>query len=290
MTGFGQGAAETPALRVEVQIRSVNNRFADIRLRLPDSITARETDLRRRVQPSVRRGRVEVDVRLERNRGEVAGARVNRAAAAGVLEAARALREALGVPGAIDVSTLLQIPGVLETSVSNTLDDAEWAAVERALDLALAAFEADRAREGAALAQDLAERFARMRAQASGMVGLAGAVPAAIRKKLTDRIQTLLASAEIDPARLAQEAAFLADRADITEELVRLDGHLGQAASLLSAPDGEPVGKRLDFLLQEIQRETNTVCSKSPDLEITRGALDLKAETERVREQIQNLE
>lgn len=290
MTGFGQGAAEAPALRVEVQIRSVNNRFADIRLRLPEGVAAREADLRRRVQPCVRRGRVEVDVRFERDRAESGAARVNRAAAAGVLEAARGLREALGVPGEIDVATLLQVPGVLETTASNTLDEAEWAAVERSLDLALAAFEADRVREGAALAQDLLQRFGRMRALASGIVGLAGAVPAAIRKKLTDRIQALLSSSEIDPTRLAQEAAFLADRADITEELVRLDGHLGQAASLLSAPDGEPVGKRLDFLLQEIQRETNTVCSKSPDLEITRAALELKAETERIREQIQNLE
>ena len=115
-------------------------------------------------------------------------------------------------------------------------------------------------------------------------------IPSVIREKLLQRLQALGGEVELDPARVAQEATYLADRGDVTEEIVRLEGHLAQASRLLGQPDSEPLGKKLDFLLQEIHRETNTVCSKSSDLELTRGALALKVEAEKVREQVQNLE
>ncbi len=115
-------------------------------------------------------------------------------------------------------------------------------------------------------------------------------VPGVLRQRLLERLKTLAEGVELDPARLAQEAAFLADRADVTEELVRLAGHLEQVTTLLAEPDGDPVGKRLDFLLQEVNRETNTVNSKSADLLVSRTVLELKSEAEKVREQVQNLE
>jgi uncharacterized protein (TIGR00255 family) len=118
----------------------------------------------------------------------------------------------------------------------------------------------------------------------------AESMPAVVRDKLLQRIESLAGEIELDPARLAQEAAHLADRCDVTEEIVRLEGHLGQSVAILEAAQDKPTGKRLDFLVQEILRETNTICSKSPDLELTRGALELRAEVEKVREQVQNLE
>jgi uncharacterized protein (TIGR00255 family) len=129
-----------------------------------------------------------------------------------------------------------------------------------------------------------------MRAIVGEIALLAPRIPQALERRLVDRLKALSASIDLDPARVAQEAAFLAERSDVTEELVRLGAHVQQARALLADGDGEPVGKRLDFLLQEIHRETNTVTSKSQDLELSRRALDLKAETEKVREQIQNLE
>ncbi len=290
MTGFGRGAAESGPLRVEVQARSVNNRFADVRLRLPEELALREPEIRRRVLPAVRRGRVEIDVRLERAPEAAAGIALNRAAVAGALEAARALRDEYGVPGTLDAAAMLSLPGMLDSRVPREMSDDDLQALDRALEAALRALDADRAREGAAIARDLASRVGKMRELTDSVAALAERVPAAAKRRLVERMQALAAPVELDPARVAQEAAFLADRADITEELVRLSGHLDQAGTLLAPEDGEPVGKRFDFLLQEIHRETNTICSKSPDLEITRRALDLKAEVERVREQIQNLE
>jgi uncharacterized protein (TIGR00255 family) len=129
-----------------------------------------------------------------------------------------------------------------------------------------------------------------MREVTATIRSLATALPQALQQKITERVQQLAAQLTLDPARIAQEAAFLADRADVTEELVRLDGHLVHAEAILADPEGAPVGKRLEFLLQEINRETNTITSKSADLEISRHALELKAECERIREQIQNVE
>jgi uncharacterized protein (TIGR00255 family) len=129
-----------------------------------------------------------------------------------------------------------------------------------------------------------------MAALAEEIGRLSAGLPEALKRRLLERLKTLAEGVELDPTRVAQEAAFLADRADVTEEIVRLKGHLSRVAALLAEPDGEPVGKRLDFLLQEVNRETNTINGKSADLTISRAVLDLKAEAEKVREQAQNLE
>jgi uncharacterized protein (TIGR00255 family) len=166
----------------------------------------------------------------------------------------------------------------------------EREALFNAVDMALSALDADRRREGEALKREILDRLTTMTRLTTEARERAGAIPDQLKQKLLQRLATLGSDVELDPSRLAQEATFLADRADVTEEIVRLEGHLAQAGGLLEKPDGGPVGKRLDFLLQEIHRETNTICSKSSDLELTRGALALKAEAEKVREQIQNLE
>jgi len=203
----------------------------------------------------------------------------------------RPLREEYGVEGEWDLRAVLSVPGIFEAADAvASLDDEGRAAVDRALDLALTALDAERRREGGLLQSDLVERVTRMRGTVGTIRELATDIPAVLQEKIAERVQLLVAQFALDPARIAQEAAFLADRADITEETVRLTGHLDHALALLGETGGEPVGKRLEFLLQEIHRETNTIASKSTDLGINRHALTLKAEAEKIREQIQNLE
>jgi uncharacterized protein (TIGR00255 family) len=291
MTGYGHGAIEAPGLKVTAELRSVNNRFADLKLRLPDELVPFEQELRRKVLAFVKRGRVDVDVRVERT-GEIdAPLALNRPVVEAALSAWKTLRDDYGIHGDWDLRALSCVPGVFATTAPTAaLDEAGRNAIDRALDLALAALDAERRREGELLRDDLVARIKTMNASVAAIRQRASVVPELLQKKIVERVQQLVTQITLDPARIAQEAAFLADRSDATEELVRLEGHLDQALSLLAGSDGEPVGKRLEFLLQEIHRETNTIASKSADLGISRHALDLKAESEKIREQIQNLE
>jgi uncharacterized protein (TIGR00255 family) len=291
MTGYGQGAAEAPGLKVTVALRSVNNRFADLKLRLPDALIPYEQELRRKVLSTVKRGRVDVDLVLERTGTAGAGLALNRPVVEAALAAWKTLRDEYGVHGAFDLQSMMRVPGLFASDgLAAPLDEAGRSAVDGALDRALAALDAERRREGGLLRDDLVTRLSRMNGTLAAIRGLAAAVPQALQKKIAERVQQLVTQVTLDPARIAQEAAFLADRSDITEEIVRLEGHLVHAQALLAEVDGEPVGKRLEFLLQEIHRETNTIASKSAELDISRHALDLKAESEKIREQIQNLE
>lgn len=290
MTGYGQGSADSPALSVTVELRSVNNRFADVRLRLPAPLFARERELRAWIAEGVRRGRVEGHVHVAPNAAAGASA-LNGALLAEVVRAAAELRAEHGVRGELDVATVLALPGMLRPDPAD-LDwgEAEDAALEAAVRAAVGQLRADREREGENLRRELAERAAGMTGIASEIRARAETLPARLHERLRERLDALRGEAELDPARLAQEAALLADRADVTEELVRLEGHLDRLAALTRDPGDDAVGKRLEFLVQEIHRETNTINSKSADLEVSRLALDLKHETEKVREQVQNVE
>ena len=290
MTGYGQGQQDAGDLRVTVELKTVNNRFADVRFRLPAELAGWETRVRRTVLARVRRGRVELSVRFER--GNTAGASaLNQEFLQTVLAAAQQLRDEHGIDGELDLGKIVTLPGLFRAE-SPVLGEGEEQreVLDRCLAIGLDALDADRLREGAALAVELLERLHTMHELAATMNARATTVPATVRDRLVERLDRLGVDLQLDPARVTQEAALLADRCDVTEELVRLAGHLDQATSLLGEPDGQPVGKRLDFLLQEIHRETNTVNSKSSDLELTRTALAMKAETEKVREQVQNLE
>jgi len=292
MTGYGMGSAELAGLRVTIELRTVNNRFVDLRLRLPQTLAGRERDIRRRIQRRVRRGRVEFTLNIERIRESDEGRSVTRQAVVELIGVRDLLRQELDIKGEMDLATVLSAANVLRNDGPSDVDwgEAELGALDQALENALEALDGDRAREGEVLRSELLTRLQTM-AELSGKLrqGLDG-LPATMRDKLIERLSALAGDIELDPARVAQEALFLADRTDVTEELVRLDGHLDQASHLLREPDGEPVGKRLEFLLQEIHRETNTVNSKPADLGISRIALALKTECEKVREQIQNLE
>jgi len=291
MTGYGQASAELPQARVTVTVRTVNHRHADVRLRLPAGIAPRETELRRKILRRVKRGRVEVAIEFEMLGGAETRPQLNRQLLEEVLAGARTLREEFHVAGAPDLHTLLTVPGMFKAVVADQdFDDPQWKALDDVLDLALDALDRERTREGAHLSEEMRTRLERMQALSAEIERRAATLPSTVRDRLLERLKSLGQEVALDPARTAQEAAILADRCDVTEEIVRLSGHLEQALALVSRPDGEPVGKRLDFLLQELNRETNTINSKSADLELSRHALGLKAEIEKVREQVQNVE
>jgi len=291
MTGYGQGTAERSGLRVGVELRSVNNRFADLRLRLPQDLASSEREIRSRILGRVKRGRVELAVTIERvSEGEPRPA-LNRTLLAQLLAARQSLSEEFDIDGPLELSTVLAVPGMLR--VDN--DDEDWTeegrvALTDALELALESLDNDRGREGQNLQRELQERITGMIRALGSIREHTEAMPGRLRDRLIERLRALGGEIELDPARVAQEAVLLAERADVTEEIVRLEGHLQQARALLEGTASDPIGKRMEFLLQEIHRETNTLTSKSTDLTLSAAALSLKSETEKVREQIQNLE
>jgi uncharacterized protein (TIGR00255 family) len=291
MTGFGQATAELPGVRVTVELRSVNHRFADLRLRLPSELAGREVDVRKKILTRVSRGRVEVSVSIAAIEGGEPRPQLDRALLEEVLAASKVMNEEFGLKGRPEIHSLLAIPGMFKVSAPEVRnDDERRAAVEKAFDEALAGLDRERCREGWHLRDELLSRQEKIASLTAEIRERAAGMPDSLRDRLLERLQALGGGVELDPGRVAQEAAILADRCDVTEELVRLDGHRSQVEALLRKPDGEPVGKRLEFLAQEMNRETNTINSKSSDLEISRCALALKAELEKVREQIQNLE
>jgi uncharacterized protein (TIGR00255 family) len=291
MTGYGRGVAEREGRRVSVEIRSVNHRFFDLKLRGAVVDPAVEDRVGSRLRQRIERGALSVTLRLE---GGATGAtvRVDRDAARRVHQELDRLGGELRVPGPGPgwLALLCAVPGVLIPAEPSADPDLLAAQAEQAVDRAVDELLVMRSTEGASLSRDLLARLARLGELAGQIEALAGAAPADARRRLHDRLERLLqgSGVAVDEARLAQEVAVLADRQDVTEELVRLRSHLEQAAALIAA-DGA-VGRRLDFLVQELGREINTIGAKSQASAIARVVVDAKAELEKVREQVQNVE
>ena len=289
MTGFGRGAASGEEFTVAVEIKTVNNRYLDIHLRLNQELSPVEMNIRRRVGARLSRGRVDLNINFERT-GATAY-EVNSPLIAGYVNAMREIQKQFDLAGEIDVNSVARVPGAL-TPARDGINDANIAGLERALDEALDDLERMREGEGAALAEEMRIRVARIEAEVPIIQNAAAGLVDAYRHRLQKRIGELIArggqAIEIDAGRLAQEVAYLADRSDISEELARLRSHLEQFRAALDA-EGE-VGKRLDFLLQELNREANTVLAKSTEVSIKDAALAIKAEVEKLREQVQNVE
>ena len=291
MTGYGQASTEHGDARFTVELRSLNHRFADLRLRLPPELADAEREVRRKVLERVRRGRVELTVNVEPIDGGTSRPRLNQPLLEEILSACKTMNDDYRIEGQPDVRAILAVSGIFRaTAVEVEWDDEERDAFARSLGSALDALDAERLREGSHLQQDLSKRFVAMSEIVEQIRERAESLPDRLRQRLVERLGNLGGEVALEPARVAQEAVLLAERSDVTEELVRLVGHIEQASGLIDRPDGKPVGKRLDFLLQEIQRETNTVNSKSADLELSRMTLELKSGVEKVREQVQNLE
>ena len=289
MTGFGRGAASGDEFTVAVEIKTVNNRFLDIHLRLSQELSPLEMIIRKRIGARLSRGRVDLNINFERTGATTY--EVNRPLIAGYVDAMREIQQQFNLAGDIDVSSVARLPGAL-TPARDGLDEVNTAGLERALDEALDSLELMRENEGAALAEEMRMRLANIEAAVPIIEAAAGGLADAYRQRLQKRIGELIArgdqAIELDAGRLAQEVAYLADRSDISEELARLRSHLEQFRAAVYA-DGE-VGKRLDFLLQELNREANTVLSKSTEISIKDAGLAIKAEVEKLREQVQNVE
>ena len=289
MTGFGAGRAQADGESVAVELRSVNGKFCDVRTHLPRELAGLEPVVARIVKSRVARGVVDVNVRREAP-GSVRGAapRVDLGLAAAYAKALREMRAELGLSGELTLHDLVGLEGVV--GLSEIVADPEPAAkaLEGALADALDALDDMRRREGEALARDLSVRLGAVETGAAAIRAAAPQSVEAYRERLAARVAELSRGVPADPARLAQEVAFFAERVDVSEELTRLASHLAQLRALVASD--APAGRRLEFLVQEVNREVNTVGSKSQNAGIAAQVVEVKAELERVREQIANVE
>jgi len=290
MTGYGRAEAPGPRLALSVEAKSVNHRHLDIALKLPRALSSLESDVRRLVQSALTRGRVEVGVSLAGSEGApLAPPSLNVAQARAHLEMARRLAEDLGLLDRPTLTWLLEQPGVISRESEPALAPEEaWPALGDAVERALSELRARRRAEGQALAQELSLLRDGLVAQIDSMAVRA---PAAVERRaarLRERIRTLLGDASVDEARIATEVAMWAEKSDTTEELARLRAHVEQFDALLR--DGGAVGRTLDFLIQEMNREVNTIGAKADDLEISQAVIAAKGALEKLREQVQNVE
>jgi uncharacterized protein (TIGR00255 family) len=289
MTGYGKAMVAGDDFSVSVDLKTVNNRFLDIHLRVGSELAALEPGVKKRINSRLTRGRVDVTISLERTAQMVY--ELNRPLIAGYVNALKQLQQDFDIAGELDINVLARIPGALQPA-RNGIDDRIVNALDTAVDQALDELERMREQEGETLKTELRERVKKIEALVPTIEAAAAGLADAYRLRLQKRIGELLNRGgqvvEIDPARLAQEVAYLADRSDVSEEMVRLRSHLTQFQEALDAA-GE-AGKMLDFLLQELNREANTTLSKSTDLVIKEAGLAIKAEVEKLREQVQNVE
>ena len=293
MTGYAQARAVENGWSLRVTIRSVNHRFLDLHLRMPDGFEPLEPRIRQLIRERIRRGHLDVTVHYELAGPSAVG--VNQEVAAAYLQAANALRKQFGLQSEPDVASIMRLPGVIGAASASLEGELELLekVVSRCMIESLDKLDRMRGDEANHLRQDMSARLKNIATMASSVATLAERARPAFAKRLETRLKELLGEAQLDPARLAQEAAIAAERSDVSEELARLHSHVQQFESLLAT--SSDVGKKLDFLLQEMQREANTLLSKTPGneaegLEITRLALEIKSEIEKIREQVQNIE
>jgi uncharacterized protein (TIGR00255 family) len=293
MTGYAQAHALENGWSLRVSLRSVNHRFLDLHLRVPEGFEPLEPAMRKIVRERLRRGHVDLTVQYEMAGPSAVG--VNQEVAAAYMRAVKELREKFAMHSEPDIAGILRLPGVIGAPVASIENEMERleAAITKCLSDALDKLDKMREQEAGHLREEMAARLTAMRNLVARMEKLAERVRPAFAKRLETRLKELLGENPMDPARLAQEAAIAAERSDVAEELARLRSHVQQFEALLAG--ASDVGKKMDFLLQEMQREANTTLSKTPGseaegLEMTQIGLELKSEIEKLREQVQNIE
>ena len=289
MTGYGRGSVTGDGFSASVDLKTVNNRFLDIHLRIGGELAALEPLIKKRISSRLSRGRVDVAITFERTL-QIAY-ELNRPLIAGYVGALREMQQEFQIAGEVDINVVARLPGALQPA-RDALDDTMVEGIEGALDEALTELGRMREQEGAALQNEMRERLDKIEALIPVIEAAAGGLAEIYRERLQKRIGELLNREtqliELDHARMAQEIAYLADRSDVSEEMVRLKSHLQQFREALNSSN--ETGKMLDFLLQELNREANTTLSKSTELSIKEAALGIKAEVEKLREQVQNVE
>ncbi|MFL6215303.1 MAG: YicC/YloC family endoribonuclease [Blastocatellia bacterium] len=287
MTGFGQGSAEGDSFKVRVDIRTVNNRFLDVHVRMPQEFASLELTIKKQAQAALHRGRVDITIAVEQSKE--ATFQINRPLVAGYLAALSEMKRDFGLEGDPSLELIAKLPGALQVSQDvNQLDESLSAGLVAAVSQALVSLSEMRLVEGQELATELKSRLDKIEEQLPTVESEAARLPGIYRERLQKRLQELAAGAHVDETRVAQEAIMLADRSDISEEIARLKSHITQMRDVVHAD--EEVGKRIDFILQEMNREANTILSKASDIAISDAAIIIKTEVEKMREQGQNVE
>ncbi len=288
MTGYGRGEIDYAGAKVSVELNSVNRKQSDIVVNLPRDLTELEPRIRQAINENISRGRTNVNVTLRSGPNGSRALALDVDLARSYHDAMRALQKDLSAPGEITIGTILQAPGVMRLPEETIKADEAWPAVDRALRTALSDLIKMREREGKHLAKDLIHRLKSIRKNLKEVRALHPDVVKKYRTALLERIEKAGVPIAVDDERLMKEISFFADRSDVSEELTRLESHLAQFAHHLRK--NEPVGRTLEFVTQEIFRELNTLGAKANDAAISQRVVACKAELEKIREQIQNLE
>ena len=288
MTGYGRARQTLNGRDITVEVRSVNNRYLDCTVKVPRTYIFAEDAVKARVQQSVSRGKVDVFITIDAAAADETVVAVNEPLARGYYEALTRLKDMFSLEDGLNAVTLAKFPDVL--TVTKAEEDLESVAADicAVLDEALAAYNAMRTVEGGKLREDIAGRADTIEAVVGKVEERSPQTVAAYREKLLARMQEVLQSTAIDESRILTEAAIFADKIAVDEETVRLRSHLSQLRTMLESD--QPIGRKLDFLIQEVNRECNTIGSKCNDLTIAKDVVNMKAEVEKIREQVQNIE
>lgn len=288
MTGFGRGESKEGGVELTVEIKTVNNRYLDVTVKSPRVLSAQEENIRALIRQKLTRGHADVFVSLTDKREREKEIRLDESAAKAYVAAAEKVAKMFkSVQDDLTVTNVLRFPDVIKTDDAAVADDEIISALNCALTAALEKLNAMRLAEGEKLKKDMLSRMDTIEGLVEGVEKRADKVTENYRVKLEARMKKVLENVEVDESRLLTEVALFADKSNIDEELTRLHSHISQFRDICKEP---LVGRKLDFLVQEFNRETNTICSKSNDLEVTRLGLALKNEIEKVREQVQNIE
>ena len=288
MTGYGRHESVLHGRTLVIEVKSVNNRYLDCNVRLPRVCICAEDGVQRRVKEVISRGKVDVYVNMENNTEEAVSVTLNQPVAAGYMEALRKMAETFGLAPAVSIDLLSKFPDVFKVDkVPENLEELT-ADIHAVAEEALRDFDAMRCREGEKLEADLLGRLDTLEDFTHQVEQRSPQTVADYRARLTAKLQEVLADRQLDESRVLTEAAIFADKVAVDEETVRLHSHIAQFRDMLAG--GSPIGRKLDFLIQEMNRETNTIGSKCTDLAISHIVVDMKSEIEKLREQVQNIE
>lgn len=288
MTGFGQGKVEEYGRELSIEVKTLNHRFLDINIRLPRSLSFIEDEIRSKVQQRIFRGRVEVYIDYTNHEDDELEVNINKPLISAYLSCFKDLELNYNIKNDLSLSNILSIPDLFKINKRDEDEEVVRQMAGKAIQLALQSLINMREKEGVKLKQDILERTGVIRAILSEISEKAPIVIEEYQRKLKERIIDLTQSTELDENRFNMEIALFAERSNITEEIVRLNSHIDQLVEIFQSDDS--IGRKLDFLLQEMNREVNTIGSKTGDLVITRFVVDMKSEIEKIREQIQNIE
>lgn len=288
MTGFGRSERVTKERRIVIEMKSVNHRYCDINIKMPKKLNYFETAIRNQLKQYIGRGKVDIFITYEDYTEQNVCVKYNREIAAEYVRYLRQMAEEFDLQSDFSASSVSRLPEIFSLEEQSQNEEELWQEISSALDEAAGQFVASRTREGEALKKDLLEKLSVMQEMVEYISSVSPSLVSDYRNRLEAKVRELLADAVIDESRIATEVTIYADKICVDEETVRLLSHIESTREILT--EGGNVGRKLDFIAQEMNREANTILSKANSLEVTKRAIDLKTEIEKVREQIQNIE